>query len=347
MILASERPGVYSDYSANGILNNSSQSSVVGIVAVTASGEKNKVYDIKRESDAKTIFGDTGLMITLCKAAIANGASVVKAVSCGGTNDYDYDSAFNTLKAIEGIKVIVCDSEDSQINGQLKDSVVAASENLKERIGIAACSVDSAENLASNLNCERIIIVCQSIVEDENILSPCVLAAALAGKISSNSDPSASFNGCKLSDYSELSPYFTEDDIDLYLESGVTVFEKIAGKLEVIRLVTSRTTDSEGNQDRVFYDINTILIADDVIASIRSSLSSLISSAKNNSKTLSAIATHAAIQLENKKQQGIIESYKTPAVSLSTNDSSVCIVDVEFAVQKGINQIIVSAIINV
>lgn len=347
MIIATERPGVYSDYSANGILQSPSQNNVVAVVAATASGEPNKIYNIKKSSDAQQIFGDDGLMVTLCKAALENGASLIKAVSCSINNSNDYQSAFDLLKSEPAIKVIICDSQDQSINSQLKASVVSASENSKERLGIAACPLSSAKALAASLNCERMIVVSQSLLNDDSTLSPCVLAAALAGKIAANSDPSASFNGSKISGYTDLSSYPSEEDVDDYLGAGVTLFEKVAGNLEIIRLVTSKSTDSEGNVDRTFHDINTILIADDVIPSIRSVLSNLIGSSKNNAKTRNSIATQAAIQLQNKKQQGIIQSYKNPVVSVSEDDSSVLIVDIEFTVQKGINQIIVSAIINV
>ncbi len=347
MIIAKERPGVYSDYTSNGILQNPAQGNIVGIVAVTAKGEQNKVYSIKKASDAITVFGDTGLMATLCRASLDNGASIIKAVSCGKDDSIDYESAFNALKVVSGIKVIVCDSEDSSVNGKLKASVVEASENSKERIGVASCSSNVAKSLAGTLNSERMIVVCQSLKDGEDSISSCVLAASIAGKIASSSDPSATFNSCKINGYTKLALNFTESDIDDYLESGVTVFEKVAERLEIIRLVTTKTKDSQGNIDRTFHDINTILIADDVIPSVRNTLSTLIGSAKNNSKTLSAISTQTAVQLENKRKQGIIQAYETPLVTLSEEDNSICIVDIQFAVQKGINQIVISAIINV
>lgn len=347
MIIAKERPGVYSDYTANGILQNPAQGNIVGIVAVTAKGEQNKVYSIKKASDAINIFGDSGLMATLCKASLDNGASMIKAVSCGSGDSNDYESAFNVLKTVSGIKVIVCDSEDSLINEKLKVSIMEASENSKERIGVVSCSNSVAKSLAGTLNSERMILVCQPLQDGENIINSCVLAASIAGKIASSSDPSATFNSCKINGYADLSLNFTESEIDDYLSSGVTVFEKVAERLEIIRLVTTKTKDLQGNIDRTFHDINTILIADDVIPSVRNTLSNLIGSAKNNSKTLSAISTQTAVQLENKRKQGIIQAYETPLVSLSEEDNSICIVDIQFTIQRGINQIVISAIINV
>ncbi len=348
MVIASERPGVYSDYTASEILRRNSNGKVIGIVSSEATGEKNKIYEMSKLSDVKSIFGDNCVMYDLCDFAFRNNAYLIKTVSCGenATLD-DYKSSFNVLSTQDDIYVMICDSQDEQVLLALKQSILNSSENSKERIGIAAVARDDATSFSEKLNCERMMVVCQTPLDSDGTeLDINVLSAALAGKIVDSSDPSASFNGLCINGVYGLSDNLSEDDIDDLLSSGVTVFEKTAGGVEIVRAVTSRTKTS-GVADRTFHDINTVLIIDDVIPSIRNVLKNQLNGSHNNSKTLSAISTQTTIELENKLMLGIIDSYKQPFVYISQEDSSACIVEIEFVAARGLNQILITANIKV
>ena len=51
MLIAKERPGVYWDYDASGVLWGSDSLKQVGIAALCEKGEQNRVYSIRRISD--------------------------------------------------------------------------------------------------------------------------------------------------------------------------------------------------------------------------------------------------------------------------------------------------------
>lgn len=344
--IARERPGVYSDYDASGVIWGSNIGKIVGIVASTG-GEINTVYTITRLSDAKTIFGETGLMIDLCNIAFQNGASQIAAVSAG-SSDPNYAAAFAALAGSDNICAIVCDSTDVSVQTLLKESVVSSSENCKERIGIISLSSSgSVTDWANNFNCERLVLTAQiPIDENGNSLSPCLLSAALAGAIANTSDPSTSFNGIVLSGITGLSAHLSEDYIDSYIQEGITVFENIGGEIEIIRAVTSRTT-TDSVTDKTFKELNTILIIDTVLSGIRSTLKNNISGSKNNSATRTSIATQTIIELENYMKAGFITSYDSPLVYQDSTDSSICIVEIKFNILHAISQIKITAHVKV
>lgn len=339
-----ERPGVYSDYKSSSILWGNPTGKTVGLVA-ESSKAAGSVNIITRSSDADSIFGTTGLMSKLCKIILQNGAIKVAAVSAGTNN---YDKAFDTIKSLDDICVVVCDSENVSVHDKLKSSIVSASEDSKERIGIVSYPSSSyTSGLGSHFNCERIIVIAQSPVDsDGEKLSSCYLSAAFAGLISQNSDPSLSFNGKSLNSIFGLTSNLIEDKVDEYIESGITPFESISNQVEIIRAVSSRTT-TNNITDLTFKDINTILIIDYVISGIRKTLSKLLEGAKNNSSTRSAIATQVTVELEKYKSEEIIDKYEQPSISKGSSDQSVCIVNISFEVSRGINQIYITADVRV
>lgn len=343
--VASERPGIYSDYEASSITYSNYGAKIVGIVAEGGT-ESEEVTYITRKSDAITSFGENSSLTKLCSIALENGAYKVAAVSVASV-DPDYESAFELIANEDNIYAVICDSESVTVQQLLEDSVNDASENMKERIGIIGCAANAdVETWADNFNNERIILVAQNPYDGSSTLSSNYLAAALAGAIAKNTDPSSSFNGMALSGVDSLYSNLSEDDIDDYIGAGITVFEYIDSKVKIIRAVTSKTTIDD-TPNTTFKELNTILIIDEVIPAIRQSLSSFLPGAKNNSATRSSIATQTIIKLEEYKSLDIIDSYEEPLVYASSDDASICIVEIEFTIERGLNQINISAHIKV
>lgn len=346
-ILAKQRPGVYSDYNTSKILYSSKIGKSVAIVA-KSEADTDKIYNIQNLSDAQTIFGSSSTMYLLCKAVIENGVNNILAVSAG-SSESNYEKAFEIIEETDGISVVVCDSLDSPIQQLLMQSVLNSSKNKKERLGILASSEnnDSLSTWAKQFNNERILLVAQNPLNSEGkTLSGCILAASLATVISKYTDPSQSFNGAEIKGFSKLNKTLTEDEVDEYITNGIIPFEVVAGRLEIIRAVTSKTT-TDGVADKIFKEVNTILIIDEVIKSIRDALKNNISAAKNNVTTRNAINSQVTVKLQEFLDSGIIDSYSVPNVYQSSEDQSVCIVELEFTVVQGINQIHITANINV
>lgn len=346
-IIAKQRPGVYSDYQTSGILYSKKSGKSIAIVA-KSSAETNKIYTIQKLSGAQAIFGDESIVYSLCKTIFENGAINIFAISVGNS-DENYVSAFKMLEETDGINVVICDSTNVTIQQLLMQSIVSASLNKKERIGVIAAAESQTElaDWASSFNNERILLVAQnSIGADGSSLSGCILAAAVAAIILQYTDPSQSFNGAGLKGISKLNKTLTEDEVDEYINSGIIPFEVVAGRVEVIRAVTSKTT-IDNVPDKTFKEVNTILIIDEVNKSIREMLSKNISVAKNNVTTRSAISSQVTVKLQEFLDANIIDAYAVPNVYQSSDDSTVCIVEIDFTVAQGINQIHITANINV
>ena len=349
-ITARQRPGVYSDYDTSGIIWSSGRGKAVGIVGLS-SVKANVAHTITRTSDARTIFGTDDDMYELCRIALLNGALKVVAVSAGTGEEADYQAAFNVLESQSDVYTVICDSTSGDVHALLKASVLSASQNQKERLGIAAYgsyeNINSVTNWASSINCERMILTAQNPLDENlNELSGCLVTAAIAGMISANSDPTYSFNANTLSGILSISKNLDEDTVDAYITNGITPLETILNESEIIRLVTSKTKTNNAS-DTTFKDINTILIVDEVIPGLRNMLKSNILGSKNNLTTRSALETQTIVKLQEYVEAQIIESYKAPKVSVSATDETVCIIEVSFSVSKGLNQIVISANIKV
>lgn len=347
-IIAKQRPGVYSDYQTSSILYSKKTGKRIAIVA-KSNAEANKIYNVQKLSDAQAIFGEDSVMYSLCKAAFENGSCDILAISVDDLNE-DYKKAFKILEVTENVSVVICDSTESSVQQLLMQSVINASQSKKERIGIVSASEDQTEltKWASQFNNERILLIAQNPVNLEgNKLSSCILTAAIAAIISQYTDPSQSFNGVAISGFSSLSKLLTEDEVDEYITNGIIPLEVVAGQVEIIRAVTSKIKSDNGVTDKTFREINTVLIIDEVIKSIREVLNDNILKAKNNIATRSAISSQVVVKLQEFLDANIIDSYATPIVYQSDDDATICIVEIDFTVSQGINQIHIMVNINV
>lgn len=344
--IASERPGIYPDFKASSITYSTYNNKTVGIVAKASLQPEGIVY-ITNIDDAVSAFKEDSSLTNLCTIALKNGAYKIAAIAVNSDSP-NYNDAFALLSDENDLCAVMCDSENLSIHKLLESSVNTASSNLKERIGIIGCSAnENVLNWANNFNNERIVLIAQHPVDDNqsNLSSSCI-AAALCGLIAKNADPTLSFNGSVLNSIDNLSSNLSESDIDTYIKNGITTFENIGSKVKIVRAVTSRTK-TDDVQDSTFKELNTTLIIDYIISSIRQTLKSFLDGSKNTIQTISAISTQTTIKLEEYLSLNIIDSYQTPNVYISSDDPSVCIVEVEFSVTRGLNHINISAHIKV
>ena len=127
MLIAKERPGVYWDYDASGVLWGSDSLKQVGIAALCEKGEQNRVYSIRRISDGKAVFGEDSIMAGMIEKALINGASGVKAVKAGTEESFDYEAALAALEQEDDLGAVCCDSTQGAVLQLLKASAAAAS----------------------------------------------------------------------------------------------------------------------------------------------------------------------------------------------------------------------------
>lgn len=332
-----ERPGVYSAYDVSSVVDSMAGAKTVALVAA-GGGTVGQVYELTRYEAAVTAFGQDNPMAELTRILFLNGAAAVVAVPAA--EEEDYKAAFALLEGREEIGVVVCDSTDLTVQQALRDSVEAASEARRERVAVVCGAEETVTELvarAKGINHQRVVLVASDQKE---------AAAAVAGAIAGTLDPAVPLGGAQLRGLTGLNVRYTDSEIDLLVRGGVTPLETVAGKVTVVRGITTKSMSGE-NLDSTWRELTTILIVDDVIPAIRNSLRAKFSRAKNTVQSRGAIRAQVIVELENKLEQEIITGYENVSVTPKEDNPTVCLVDFSFTVTHGINQIWLTAHITV
>ena len=336
-----QRPGVYSSYEASSLTAALSGGKAVAVVAAASEDLDGKPCCWTSYSRALAEAGDCTLT-KLAGIAMKNGAGKVWGIPAGE----DYNAAIKAVAGLEDVAVVVCDSTELSIQQALRDMAEECSGLRKERIIVAACAVDeSVDQLvarAANLNSERVVLVAPGAHQANGI----TCAAAVAGAIAGNADPALPLGGVELAGIEGLAAAYEDGDIDLLVQGGITPLEMMSGKACVVRAVTTRTTTG-GVDDATWRELSTILIVDEVIPNLRKALRAKFARAKNNEQTRGAIRSQVVLELETCKGREIIDGYGNVTVNPAETDPAVCVVEFDFAVTHGLNQIWLSAHITV
>ena len=341
-----ERPGVYSVYDASSVTSAGRAAKRIGVAALAVKGTANTAVTLTGYSAGVEVFGEDGTdkpgMSTLLKLLFANGASTVYAVRVAADGDpAAYQAAFAALTNCD-VQVMVCDSGELEVQKALKTAVEQASAARGERIGVIGGSGETAAQLverAKEINSERMVLVGPDMKDESGkALSGVFAAAAVAGAIACGSDPAVPLNGAKLYGIGGLRSVYSDNDIDLLVQGGVTPLEEVGGVVSPVRGITTRTKTG-GAADNTWRELTTILSADDVIPAVRSALRSKFARAKNTAQGRGAIRAQTIVELEKKKDAQIIENYGEVAVTAAADDPTVCLVEFSFAVAHGLNQI--------
>ena len=350
-----ERPGVYSSYDASSVVSARAAAKSIGAAAAAAKGEANKVYLITSYEEGKSTFGEdedgAQGMSTLLKMLFLNGAGAVTvAVGKGATGAADYASAFAALDEEEDVGIVVCDSASAEVHQSLKTDVENASKARRERIAVVGGAKESVAQMtehAKKLNSERVVLVGPDIMLDDGAEASAVFAAAaVAAAIARSGDASVPINGAVLSGIAGVSKRLSDNEIDQLVRGGVTPIEYVGGVCSPVRGITTKTT-SGGAADTTWRELTTILIADEVIPTIRSALRARFARSKNTAQSRGAIRSQVVLELEEMKNREIVDSYGEVLVSALASDPTVCQVEFSFTVAHGLNRIYLTAHITV
>ena len=347
-----ERPGVYSVYDASAVVAAGRGNKTVGVAAKALRGTVGEAVVLTGYTAGVAAFGEETVpgMSAILRLLFANGAATIVAVRVadGGALS-DYEAAFETLGK-QDVQIVVCDSADLAVQQALRTAVETASGQRKERIAVVGGDGDTAAELvarAAGLNSERMVLVGPDVMDSKgNALAGVFAAAAVAGVLADGRDPAIPLNGAEVKGLGGLAETYSDNDIDLLVRGGVTPLESVAGVVSPVRGITTRTTTG-GAADATWRELTTILIVDDVIPALRSSLRSKFARAKNTARSRSAIRSQVIVELEKKVAAEIIDSYGEVTVTASAEDPTVCLVEFGFAVAHGLNQIYLTVHITV
>lgn len=344
-----ERPGVYSSYNSSTVVNGGGGRKTVGLVAVCDTAqEPGTPRTVTSYEQASALFG-AGEMSELIRVLLSNGAGGVVALPIAGAAGYV--GGFEALEKVESLPVIVCDSTQAEIHTALRASVERASQVRRERIAVVGAGKDedvsALTDRAKQLNSERMVLVAPGAVDETGTaLDGVRLAAAVAGAIAAEGDPALPLSGAALYGLYGVSTGYSDNEIDLLIQGGVTPVESLGGEISVVRGVTTRTRTGQ-EEDLTWRELSTILIVDDVIPAVRGALRSRFQRSKNTEQSRGAIRSQVILTLENKLSREIITGYDAVRVSVDPERPSVCLVDFSFTVAHGLNQIWLTAHITI
>lgn len=340
-MISTQIPGIYTSYQLSGIRHSGNSTGVVGLAAVCSESSKDEMYTITSYTGAVSLLGSGTNGAELCRVLFENGAGIIKVCPVSSADTDGYGAALDGLMGQEDITVMVTDSVSGDVHGLMRDKILAGQESTKYRIGVCegTGNVQALAAAAKNINCERIILTVPCAGG-----TPGATAAAVAAAIVTLRDPAVPLNGAVLKGVSVEE--YTDGDVTQLIQGGVTPVRLTSGETAVVRGITTRTMTA-GEADATWREINTVLIIDNVIPGVRDVLRGMFSRAKNTVQMRGAIRTQVVVELENKVEAGIIDSYGEVLVTQNSSDSTICDVEFEFAVAHGINQILLSAYITV
>ena len=341
-----QRPGVYSNYTVSSSYATPRSSLHAAVVCKGSVELSGTLYSLTSAAGAAELLGGAENLcaLTCCRILLESGVSKIwVSVAANG----DFESALSLLEELEGIGAVICDAADISGLKHLRDSVHRSSSKLYERVAYCGISATgTAMAIAAELSDERVVICCPTATASGNMPPlPVYGAASLAGYLLARDDPAANLNGAELKTLSAVSK-LPESDIQSLIAGGVTVLEEVGAHVECVRAVTTRA-QSGGAPDNTLRPLNTILIIDDVMRTLRQSLKARLGGLRRHSGTLDAILSQVMVELAAKEDEGVIESFEAPGVRADENDPSVCIVEISFTAAHLVDQIHITAHVEV
>lgn len=339
-----ERPGVYAEYDVTHIGSGMGGSKVVGLIGVSPLQQGAYTF-----TDANSVLRrrDSSQLGKLLRIAYANGARKVIAYAIEADNINMYRPAIQQLLEEDKVDYLVLGSALEDVQLYAKQTILERKAECICFVGMADASMQAVLNRAAKLNFERMVLVGQDVVlqDETDLAGGCYAAAALAAQLVQQSDPAAPFYGVCLEGISDTNWYLDDDAIDTLVHGGVTVLEAAGGKVNVLRSITTKTKNADGDADTALRELNTMLIIDEMIPHLRSVLRQNFLRSKNNAATRAAIFHRMVLELEEYERREIIDSYQNLRVTAS--DATICVVEFGFAVTHGIGRIYLTAHITV
>ena len=333
------RPGIYSDYEV--ISADLSYTANRSVALIAESIYSSNTAEITNSIMAAKLYGPHSGMAKLAATLFLNGAGKI---ICFPVQSGRYAAAISAAVRNEDAYLIVCDSQAPELHDAIVAALKGADEKSKFKLFVCeeddACA-DTADR-GTELNYERCVLVgnCENGGVSGNV------AAALAGVIAGQADPSLPFNGAVLKNISALKYDFEESEIETLLAAGVTCVEDIGGEKSIVRAVTSRSLTAD-EPDATWRELSTLLIVDTVLPAVKSSLKKKFSRCKNTPQTRGAIRSQAVVVLEDMLRRELIESYGDVRAEADENDGSICRLSFEFAPAHGLNQIMLHVSVRV
>lgn len=241
------------------------------------------------------------------------------------------------------VGAVVCDCRTPDDFGALKAFLTARAEGMAECLGFVGAGDPEAALAAAKALChERGVVCCPGAATlGEGAVSALYAPCALAARVLAAA-PGHSFSGEEFPGLTGVAR-LPEARVQQLLAAGVCVFEELGGGVELIRGLTTATTQN-GAESNCMGGLNTVLLGDEVVRRIRQMLQSRLRGA---AVSLGSIRDQVAVELAALVQEGILAGFDPPRVRRAGDDPTACLVDVAFGVAHLIERIHLTAHIRV
>lgn len=301
----------------------------IAVAALAGSGMPADVKPVYTLQDI-AVYGSGSALYQMAKVLLDAGVSPVWTIPANS----GYEQALAAAASVPGISITLADADPEA----LLHHVEYCRQYGSDRIGvIGIAGIQDALDAAKKAN-SPYLVICVDGSSD-----PDLAAAAFAACIATHV-PTQGFSGMELPLENLPQGALTAEQVETLIAGGVTAFEQLGSKVQCIRAVTSQTL-FEGQPDRSFSSLSTVLAADEVMNAVRQTAKARMKGMRNNEAARSALASQLMVTLEEKRISGLIDSYQPPLVQLDPDDPEACTAIITFRTAPEVSQIVLSAAI--
>jgi phage tail sheath gpL-like len=336
-------PGVYSEIDASAALKTLSANDYViciiakGVIDDTTLQLTNKAYAPTSFDDAKLKYGATSNIVKLMGTAIDNGGTKFIVVRVDDTiaENPDYKKALEISELEEAIDIVIVDSMNPTVFTDVKTSVVAASTDRKERTAVIGIDtntdIPAAVTSAVAINSGRMLMAYPNPLDNAGVEVPgYYTAAAVAGQLAKEQDPSMPLTGVELVGFYGLAKKLKVTEMETLIDAGIIPLEINNGTISIVRCITTYTKDSLGAADTVWQEITTVRISDYIFKDLRLDLAKRFRRSKQSKDTRDAIRSRVLTKLLTYEELDYLEEVVDDDVEIAINPSNPLRNDVQF-----------------
>jgi phage tail sheath gpL-like len=335
-------PGVYSKVDASAAVNAlSPNENTICIIGTGTTDDTdlqltNKALAPFSYNEVAEKYGADSNIAMLMEVAIKNGGKkfiIVRADDNLG--EVDYVSALAVAELEEAVDIVIFDSTNPTDFDDLKTHNVQASENRKERIAFvgfaAGTDINVISTKAKELNSGLVYTFYPNVMDKEgNELDGIFGAAALAGQVAAELDPSMPMTNVELLGFYGLSKKLKDSEMDSLILSGVIPLEVRSGSIRIVRAISTYTEDETGFADTTWQELTTVRVTHYIFKDLREALAKDFSRAKQNKNTRDAIKSKVLTRLFSYQTLEYIENVTNEDVAILINPTNPLRNDVDF-----------------
>ena len=342
--MANQIPGVYSEVDASAaVAGLDANEQVICIIATGTSDDTileltNKAYVPYSLDDAIEKYGNDSNIVKLMSTTLANGGKrfiIVRVDDVTVPATPDYVKALEIAEYEEAIDIVIFDSTNPLHHTLLKNHNKTTSENRKERIAFvgfaAGTDMATVTTKAKELNTGQVFTFHPNVLDvNGDELSGIYGAAALAGQVAAELDPSMPMTNVQLNGFYGLATKLKDTEMETLIDSGVIPLETRNGVIKIVRCISTYTKNAEGQDDITWQEITTVRITHHIFKDMREMLTNKYSRARQTKDTRDNISSDVLSKLLEYQGLEYIENVVPEDVTIMINPLNPLRNDVDF-----------------